>query len=255
MDKYFSKEHRSSFSYWFAHFCAFNMTALTIGKWKFKYLFHDWEKPWLMLLWKGNYKKVQKWHREHSRHHIEYFKKHGVAKTDWEAIAIDWECSGLTKKDSPRNAADAIREFRPRLTTEYGLSEEEANTFVITFKFTLERLGLDTPTTYFSNNKAYSHIMNQLLGNIRFVAKTNTPLKTFLSTIGYTMFIEADHRHNIVYVSKDGKSFLMEGIDGKHCVLMYPDEGSLEYDKIILSNIGYEFEDVTEEFYKIIKGS
>ena len=45
----FDKSQRSKFKYWFAHWCAFNMTALNLGVWKFKYLFHDIEKPWLML--------------------------------------------------------------------------------------------------------------------------------------------------------------------------------------------------------------
>ena len=54
----FDKSQRSKFDYWFAHWCAFNMTALNLGVWKFKYLFHDIEKPWLMLMWK-NYKRVQ----------------------------------------------------------------------------------------------------------------------------------------------------------------------------------------------------
>ena len=45
----FSKSERSSFKYWFAHWCAYNMTALNLGMWKPKYLLHDIEKPWLML--------------------------------------------------------------------------------------------------------------------------------------------------------------------------------------------------------------
>ena len=65
----FGKDERSSFPYWFAHWKAFNMVALQLGHWKFKYLFHDIEKPWLMLLWK-DYKRVQKWHRAHNTHTI-----------------------------------------------------------------------------------------------------------------------------------------------------------------------------------------
>ena len=54
----FSKSERSSFKQWFAHWCAHKMTALNLGMWKPKYLLHDIEKPWLMLLWK-DYNKVQ----------------------------------------------------------------------------------------------------------------------------------------------------------------------------------------------------
>ena len=101
----FNKEERSTFKYWFAHWCAFQMTALNLKCWKFKYLFHDIEKPWLMLLWK-DYKRVQKWHRNHSKHHIEYPNEYYI---DWEAVVIDWECSRFTKVASPRTAREEMQ--------------------------------------------------------------------------------------------------------------------------------------------------
>lgn len=102
--KLFDKSERATFSYWFAHWCAFNMTALLLHIWKPKYLFHDFEKPWLMWLWK-DYKKVQKWHREHNRHHIDYAGKKGY---DYDAMIIDWECSRFTKEAAPWNAWDTL---------------------------------------------------------------------------------------------------------------------------------------------------
>lgn len=98
----FDKSERSSFKYWFAHLCAFNMTALNLKVWKFKYLFHDFEKPWLMLFWK-DYKRVQTWHRKHNRHHLEYA---GNKIYDFEAMIIDLECSRFTKSASPLTARD-----------------------------------------------------------------------------------------------------------------------------------------------------
>lgn len=98
--KKFSKEQRGSFTYWYYHWKAFNLTAFHLGCWKFKYLFHDIEKPWLMLLWK-DYKLVQTWHRAHNNHHIEY--PH-IFDIDWEAVVIDWESSQYTKFACPRNA-------------------------------------------------------------------------------------------------------------------------------------------------------
>lgn len=97
----FSKEERSTFKYWYAHRCAFVMTALNLHCFKFKYLFHDWEKPWLKLFLR-DYRKVQKWHRLHNPHHIEYYIKH--KKADWEAMVIDWECSRFTKASEQLNA-------------------------------------------------------------------------------------------------------------------------------------------------------
>lgn len=95
----FTKEERSSFKYWFAHWCAFQMTALNLKCWKFKYLFHDIEKPWLKLFL--SYDKVQHIHRTLNNHHLQY--KH-PNRIDWEAVVIDWECSRFTKEAAPLTA-------------------------------------------------------------------------------------------------------------------------------------------------------
>lgn len=114
--KMFTKADRSSFKYWFAHWCGFNLTALNLGIWKPKYLLHDIEKPWLRLLWKGDYSKVQKWHRIHNRHHLEYGLQHGWDAIDWEALMIDWECCGLSKQEAQLDA---------RETLEYEINKEK----------------------------------------------------------------------------------------------------------------------------------
>lgn len=100
--KLYPKSERSSFGYWFAHWCAFQIIALLSGLWKPKYLLHDIEKPWLRLFWK--YKKVQKWHRAHNNHHLEYLVSHKISKFDFAGMVIDWECGRLTKEASPLNA-------------------------------------------------------------------------------------------------------------------------------------------------------
>ncbi len=104
--KKFEKSERSSFSYWYNHWKAFNVVAKELGVWKFKYLFHDIEKPWLKLFMR-DYKKVQKWHREHNAHHLEY--KYAFSRGyDYDAMVIDWECSRYTKVASPRTALEEI---------------------------------------------------------------------------------------------------------------------------------------------------
>ncbi len=90
--KKFDKDKRGHFGYWFNHVKAFNYVAWKLDVWKFKYLFHDFEKPWLMLFFLGDYSKVQKWHRTHNAHHLEYKGEH-----DWEAMVLDWQCSHYTK--------------------------------------------------------------------------------------------------------------------------------------------------------------
>ena len=104
----FTKADRSSFKYWFAHWCGFQLTALNLGIWKPKYLLHDIEKPWLKLLWKGDYKRVQKWHPIHNKHHLEYGLKHGWDAIDWEALMIDWECCGLSKQEAQLDARETL---------------------------------------------------------------------------------------------------------------------------------------------------
>ena len=100
----FTKDQRSTFPYWAAHWAAFQMTSLVLGHWKFKYLFHDWYKPWLRLFGVP-YKTIQKFHRSNSNHHLEY---KGWSKKDYVAMMIDWECSRYTKKSAPLNAIQEL---------------------------------------------------------------------------------------------------------------------------------------------------
>lgn len=112
----FGKSERSSFKYWFAHWCAFQLVALDLRTWKWKYLLHDIEKPWMKLWYRGNYKKVQTRHREHSRHHLEYGLSKGWDKFDPWACVIDWECCAYTKIQAQLDA---------RETLEYEVSKEK----------------------------------------------------------------------------------------------------------------------------------
>ena len=126
----FTKADRSSFKYWFAHWCGFQLTALNLGIWKPKYLLHDIEKPWLKLLWKGDYKRVQKWHRTHNKHHLEYGLKHGWNAIDWKALMIDWECCGLSKQEAQLDA---------RETLEYEINRDKWKPYAKEIKSRLEQ--------------------------------------------------------------------------------------------------------------------
>lgn len=117
----FTKAERSSFPYWFAHWAAYQMTALNCKAWKFKYLFHDAEKPWLRLFLP--YKKVQKIHRAYNRHHPEWLERQLFTiqkgydllieklldKFDYEGAIIDWECCHFTKVEEPLDAHEEYR--------------------------------------------------------------------------------------------------------------------------------------------------
>lgn len=105
--KKFDKSQRSTFPYWFNHVLAFNLVAMKLGVWKPKWLLHDIEKPWLKLFW-GDYKRVQKWHKHHNKHHIFSGRRYGLNKINWLAAVIDWECSRYTKYAAPRTARQEI---------------------------------------------------------------------------------------------------------------------------------------------------
>ena len=101
--KKFTKQERSSWRYYLAHWCAFQMVAITLGIWKFKYIFHDWYKPWMKMLG-FKYETIQKFHKSHSNHHLEYLDNHSLEEIDWDAMIIDWECSRYTKEACPWGA-------------------------------------------------------------------------------------------------------------------------------------------------------
>lgn len=131
----FTKEERSSFKYWFAHWCAFQMTALNLKTWKPRFLLHDIEKPWHKLIC-NNYAKVQKRHRTHSNHHIEYALNHHFKGVDFLAMAIDWECSRFTKEAAQLNARDTLK-------LELGnLSESDGKKLKEGLEPVLDKLGL-----------------------------------------------------------------------------------------------------------------
>lgn len=105
--KKFDKSQRSSFTYWFWHWAAYNLVALKLGVWKPKWLLHDIEKPWLKLFW-GDYKRVQKWHKHHNKHHIFSGRRYGLNKIDWLAAVLDWECSRYSKYAASKTARQEV---------------------------------------------------------------------------------------------------------------------------------------------------
>ena len=123
----FKEEDKSSFKYWFAHWCAYQMTALVHDAWKFKYLFHDVEKPYMRLFMP--YPSVRLKHRKNNKHHPEWLNhrlgkietptpkqvKRLLKRFDFEAAIIDWECSRFTKP----KVLNAYQEYL-RLTDETG---------------------------------------------------------------------------------------------------------------------------------------
>lgn len=148
----FDKESRSTFRYWFYHWYAYQLTALHLKCWKFKYIFHDIEKPWLRLLFNGDYKRVQQWHRKHNSHHTEYMLLND--KFDAEAMIIDWECSHFTKRAGQMNAYETLHEVCKKMYRNYEetsklIDAREVEEYILIFKFKMldimVKLGLIEP--------------------------------------------------------------------------------------------------------------
>lgn len=103
----FSSKERGTFKYWFAHWCAYQMTALNLRCWKPRFLLHDVDKPWLNLIFP--YPKSKILHRKWSRHHLEYS---GKKEIDWLGMVIDWECSRFTKIERSANARQVLKRYK-----------------------------------------------------------------------------------------------------------------------------------------------
>lgn len=121
----FTKDQRSTFPYWFWHWLAFNDVARELHVWRPRHILHDIEKPFMRLIFP--YTKVQKWHRLHNRHHLEY---RYPERRSWLDMIIDWEASGRTKQACPRNA---IEEARFKLN-EGSMSPSDYTQFYIAWK-------------------------------------------------------------------------------------------------------------------------
>lgn len=125
----FDKSDRSSFPYWYNHWKAFNYTAFKLHVWHPRFLLHDILKPWLMLIWR-DYDRVQKWHRYHSRHHIEAAERLGIKRFDTLAMVIDNECSRLTKKSAQMTAIEFLEKKRTTLREHATLWKENPREFM-----------------------------------------------------------------------------------------------------------------------------
>lgn len=132
--KKFTKDSRSSFQYWYYHWKAFNLVAKELGTWKFKYLFHDFEKPWLKLFLP--YEKVQKLHRKWNRHHLPKLTDK-PKQVDWEAAIIDWECSRFTKINAPMTARETYNYFIEHRGDRYDIEMLKNNVPQVLEKFGL----------------------------------------------------------------------------------------------------------------------
>ena len=131
--QYFKPEEKSSFRYHFAHWCAYQMTALVLRTWKFRFLFHDIEKPWLKLFLP--YTKVRLIHRHWNKHHDHY---RNYKKIDWLAWVIDQESSRFTKQDAPMSA----KEYFEYSITQRDIPEHIKDEMIKKIPPILEKLGL-----------------------------------------------------------------------------------------------------------------
>lgn len=95
----FNKLERNTLSYMFARWHAFNMMALNLKCWKFKYIFYNIDEI-LCRLFGFN---IHNWHKKHSKHHLDYLENHSPNKIDWDMVFIGWYCSKLLNDNKPNN--------------------------------------------------------------------------------------------------------------------------------------------------------
>lgn len=81
------------------------------GKNTWRGYLHDLDKPFLYMAFWIDLKKVQKIHRQNSKHHV----KNSLKKTKDDLIdtIIDWECARITKPDKPLNAYETLMKYYP----------------------------------------------------------------------------------------------------------------------------------------------
>lgn len=97
----YTKNHRKAFR---------KVEKQLLGHNTFRSLFHDLDKVILYMFF--DYKKVHKFHREHTRHHAVKARTH----TDLVQMAVDWECARFTKPDKPLNARKTLAAYYPEWT-------------------------------------------------------------------------------------------------------------------------------------------
>ena len=105
----FGQKDKGTFKYWVWHLIAFNTVAWKCKHWRPRHLFHDMEKPLLLLLWE-DYRRVRLWHKHHNRHHLMYGIDHGFENVNYIDMMIDWESSHLTKADSKGSAREELED-------------------------------------------------------------------------------------------------------------------------------------------------
>lgn len=101
MFKKFTKTECSTYKCWMANWAAFQMTALLCRHWKLPYFLHNVDKLFLLWRWKGNYKKIDKWHILHNKHHLQYAIRKDPDAVDYDAFVIDAYCIHYTQDWTP----------------------------------------------------------------------------------------------------------------------------------------------------------
>lgn len=101
MFKKFTKTECSTYKCWMANWAAFQMTALLCRHWKLPYFLHNVDKLFLLWRWKGNYKKIDKWHILHNKHHLQYAIRKDPDVVDYDAFVIDAYCIHYTQDWTP----------------------------------------------------------------------------------------------------------------------------------------------------------
>jgi len=134
----FDEKDKAGFIYTYYHWLAYQLVAKKLGVWKWRYLTHDVEKPFLKILL--GLQSMRKWHKHNRKHHLFYGRKHGVENIDYDAAVIDWEASRYTKNAAPYNAREEAGIIIANENNKY--TKEEIEVFKEKIYKSLDKLGL-----------------------------------------------------------------------------------------------------------------
>lgn len=129
----FTLKERTSLKYIFAKWCAFNMVALKLKCWEFKYIFYNCDEFFMKLLHNNNY---HEYHKQNSKHHIEYLNSHSPDKLNWKMLFLTWMANNTINTNNSNNIISSMETILALTTIVYDVNSNIIKEEFDKFKFT-----------------------------------------------------------------------------------------------------------------------
>lgn len=129
----FTLKERTSLKYIFAKWCAFNMVALKLKCWEFKYIFYNCDEFFMKLLHNNKY---HEYHKKHSKHHIEYLNNHSPGKLNYKMLFLTWMANNAINTNNSNNIISSMETIMSLTTIVYDVNSNIIKEEFDKFKFT-----------------------------------------------------------------------------------------------------------------------